>query len=198
MLPARIDKEGGGVEARGGNDGISRDESALVDKAWLALEIFIVNWSLAPHRWHYESDMSAEIARQINTLIGDSLSRVPWDDLEGKPCKCGQGSRVHLDYPIYSDGATTFPRGDVVMVADDPNKPYLWVCEVKSGSTDRSSDDETKVRRWLDGQPPEVRFGCVLDLKIVRGREPEPWSKPTIDGRFRRYQAEAFPPETSS
>lgn len=173
---------------------LSPIEDKLVSLTWDVVESFVLDWTVTPHRWHYESDISAEIATRMDHCFGESLSKVQTDDLENRRCACGDAKRVHLDFPVYSNPVAHHLRGDIVMVADDPDSPYLWVCEVKSGSTDRSGNDESKVRRWMNSDPPLVLFGCVLDLRIVRSREPEPWRGPKVDGSFRRYQAETYPP----
>jgi hypothetical protein len=175
-----------------------RKRDLVLQVAWLELERFIVDWMPNPHRWWYEADVSAEIANRIYHALGPTFSVVPVDDLQDEtPCKCGQASRIHLNFPVYEEGVPKYPRPDIAIVDDDPDAPYLWVCEVKIGSTSRSSDDEAKVKRWLQRVPPLVLYGCTLDLKALKKDAP-PWRGPIVEGHYRRYAVQAYHPSVMS
>ncbi len=168
--------------------------SEITYKVWLAIDGFVQAWRKTPHRWWYEADVACELKRRIELSLGADLSRVPIDDVQGPVCTCANGSRVRIDLPVYKKQAKVFRRADLVVCDDDPNRAHLLVCEIKTGSTSRDSNDIAKIRRWLRGPNPCALAGCVIDLKIPRKTVVAEWSGPQVDGSIRIYKVQACPP----
>ena len=180
------------------SDRLKLSDEHIIDATWTELDTFVAEWVRTPHRWYWEHDVAAELAVRISRRLekGGLLLSPQWDDLDGKNCTCRQARRVHVDWSINDSGGKR-RRGDIVIVADNPDATCLWICEVKCGYPTGGTASKTDRDQVLkDIRKGLTHAGCILNLFIPGPRKspPSKWKAPTVSGSFREYSVEAASP----